>query len=125
MGLKISISPKANSRLTAISLASVNSEVQMLIIICLRFVSDQLILVPKNQSCYSQKLQINTIDKRKWSVIVRKSFTLNLILFFEQTLRLTSFSLSLFFSVYLQKNSNFVKKIIFLINGHYHIKAGR
>ena len=86
--------------------------------ICLWFVSDQRILVPKNQFCYSQMLQINIIDKGKWSVLRIFFFTLNLILFFlyflEQSFRLTSFSLSLFFSVFLWKNSFFVKIYNFL-----------
>ena len=81
--------------------------------ICLGFVSDQCILVPQNQFCYSQMLQIDIIDKEKWSVLRMKSFTLNLILFFlyffQQRLRLTSFSLLLFFSVFLWKNCFFVK----------------
>ena len=86
--------------------------------ICLWFVSDQHILVPKNQFCYSQMLQINIIDIGNWSVLRMKSFTLNLILFFlyflEQSFRLTSFSLSLFFSVFLWKNSFFVEIYNFL-----------
>ena len=86
--------------------------------ICLGFVSDQCILVPQNQFCYSQILQIDIIDIGKWSVLRMKSFTLNLILFFryffEQSLRLTSFSLLLFFSVFLWKNSFFVKIYNFL-----------
>ena len=59
--------------------------------------------------------QINTINERKWYVQMMKTFTVHLIQFFfdilEQSFRLISFSLTLFFSVFLWKNSIFVKII--------------
>ena len=86
--------------------------------ICLWFVSDQRILVPKNQFCYSQMLQINIIDKGKWSVLRMKSFTLNLILIFlyflEQSFRLTIFPYHCSFQYFCEKIVFFVKIYNFL-----------